>query len=230
MTQNLPRFSIASVLGRLGTGQPADDHAALDAVALVDDMRAREMRLRKWIPAKILRRFDKGFARSNTIQPSTARALYAITRAARADVILETGTYWGYSTAVLAAAARDSGVGSVHTFDLYKHAGQHIPKSLLPWVTMYRGEPATATMPRVLPALPRARVFFQDSVHDYDGVLAELRAASPFLATNSVVLFHDFIVEGVRKAAMDGLPNHQVGLVEVDDPQQLGIALPLSLA
>ena len=224
MSITLPTLSVADIVQRRLGAPLTDDANALAAVAMVDSTRAREMRLRSWIPPRLLRRFDRGFARSNTIQPSTARALYAIARALNPEVIAETGTYWGYSTAVLAAALRDEKRGTIHTFDLYKHAGQHIPMELMPWVRMYRGKPATEAMPAVLSAAAPT-LFFQDSVHDYDGVLAELRVALPFLAPRAVVLFHDFVVDGVRRAAMDGLPGYELALVDVDDPQQLGIAI-----
>ena len=138
--------------------------------------------------------------------------------------MIETGTYWGYSTTVLAAAIRDGGRGKVVSFDLYPKAGAHIPDSLRPVVELHRGKPATESMPTVL-ANGSAQLFFQDSVHDHDGVLAELRAAAPALAPRSVVLFHDFVVDGVRQAALDGLPGYFIARVDVDDVQQLGIAI-----
>lgn len=194
---------------------------ALDAV---EGKRDREAWLRRFLPPQIIRRLDRGFARSYTVQPSTARSLYAVARAVRPAVMFETGTYWGYSTAILAAAARDAGFGIVHTFDLYPHAGKHIPASLLPWVRMHRGAPATESMPPVLREVT-PDLFFQDSVHDYDGVLAELRVVQPHLAPGAVVLFHDFVVEGVVQAAIDGLPGFFIARIAGDDPQQFGIAI-----
>ena len=195
-----------------------------EAIAAVESMRGREQLLRRILPAQLIRRFDRGLARSYTVHPSTARSLYAVARAVRARVIFETGTYWGYSTAILAAAARDAGVGVVHSFDLYAHAGKHIPPALMPWVRLHRGASATESMPAVLrdesPAL-----FFQDSVHDYNGVLAELRVVAPALAPGSVVMFHDFVVDGVVQAAIDGLPGFFVARIAGDDPQQFGIAI-----
>lgn len=221
MSESLPVFTLSDVLHRLGvTPEP---HGAADILAEVEGMRLKEMRLRAWIPAKLLRRFDRGFARSYTIQPSTARALYAIAVARRSEVIVETGTYWGYSTALLAAACRDSGHGIVQSFDLYKHAGRHIPAALMPWVRLHRGRPAADVIPSVL-AGSHAGLFFQDSVHDYDGVLAELQTAAPYLTASTIVLFHDFVVDAVRTAARDGLPGYLIGRLDVDDPQQLGIA------
>ena len=221
MSDAFPTFTLPDVLRRLGA--PSPSVASPSTLAVVEEIRHKETRLRKWVPARLLRRFDRGFARSYTIQPSTAQALYGIASALHAGVVIETGTYWGYSTALLAAACRDANLGVVHSFDLYKHAGRHIPRDLMTWIRLYRGEPATTAMPTAL-AGKTSRLFFQDSVHDYAGVLAELVAARPFLSADAVVLFHDFVVDGVRQAAVDGLPGYQIGRVDVDDPQQLGIA------
>ena len=195
-----------------------------DALTAVAGQRDREQWLRKFLPPQIIRRLDRGFARSYTVHPSTARSLYAVARAVRPAVMFETGTYWGYSTAILAAAAKDAGVGVVHTFDLYPHAGKHIPPALMPWVRLHRGAPATESMPEVL-RVAAPDLFFQDSVHDYDGVLAELRVVEPSLGAGAVVLFHDFVVDGVVQAAIDGLPGFFIAQIAGDDPQQLGFAI-----
>lgn len=196
-----------------------------DALEPVVRLRRREDRLRRWLPAPVVRRLDRGFARSNTIHPDTARALYAIVRASGATVVFETGTYWGFSTSILAAAVRDAGLdgGMVHSFDLYSKAGHHIPARLRPWVTLHRGQPSTASIP---PALERGRpgVFFQDSRHDYEGVASELRLVAPRLPGNGVILLHDWVLDDVRRAAHDTLGDWTLARVAGDDPQQLGVA------
>lgn len=217
---DLPRVRLEDLLDRLGKAAPWPTHEIQQAV---DQHQLRESRLRRWLPEKIVRRLDRGFARSNTVHPDTARALYSICRALRPAIVFETGTYWGYSTTYLAAALSHLGTGHIHSFDLYPEAGRHIPDSLRTWITLHRGRPATETMPAVL-ARHVPDLFFQDSVHDYDGVVAELRTVAPHLGTRAVVLLHDFVAEGVRRAALDALPGYQVCEVEGDDPQILGVA------
>lgn len=221
-TRDFPTLPLEEILDRYLAAPLFDGGQAIDTV---EGARSRESRLRRWLPAKLVRRLDRGFARSNTVQPDTARALYAVARALRPQLMLETGTYWGYSTAILAAAARDSGVGMVHSFDLYPRAGAHIPDALRPWVRLHLGAPATESMPAVLRELTAPTFFFQDSVHDYEGVLAELQTARPFLAPDAVVVFHDFVLDGVRRAAVDGLPDFFIAQIAGDDPQQFGIAI-----
>lgn len=198
---------------------------APDRVDVVEAIRRQENFLRQQLPAWLVRRFDRGFARSNTVHPDTGWALYSICTASQARHIFETGTYWGYSTAYLAAALVDQGQsGRVYSFDLYPHAGQHIPKSLRPHVELHRGKPSVETMPAVLQTVV-PDVFFQDSRHDYAGVLAELQVVAPYLQPGAVVLLHDFVEPNVRQAAIDGLPGYHLYVLETQDPQQLGVAI-----
>lgn len=139
--------------------------------------------------------------------------------------MFETGTYWGYSTAYLAAALRDRNAGKVYTFDIYPKAGKHIPRSLMPHIEIHRGEPSTVAMPPVLEKVTPG-LFFQDSRHDYEGVADELKIVVPRLPKGAVILFHDFVEPNVSRAAVDHLPGYNVYVLRTDDPQQLGIALP----
>jgi hypothetical protein len=203
---------------------PADEIASA-----MDRYRRVEAGLRRWLPEWIVRRFDGGFARSNTVHPETAQALYSICRAVRPRWVFETGTYWGYSTAYLAAALAANQEGRLCTFDIYPKAGNHVPPGLRHWIEFYRGVSATTAMP---PILEKARpdIFFQDSVHDFDGVKAEICTVAPYLTTKAVVLLHDFVADGVRRAAVESLPGWRVLRVDSGDPQQLGIALRMAAA
>ena len=202
-------------------------HFSLDKVSAVDSMRQRERFWMRFLPSVFVRRLDKGFARSNPVHPDTAQALYAICRVLKPACVFETGTYWGYSTSYLAAALRDNGGSAiVHTFDLYKRAGAHIPKNLHQYVVLHAGQAATDSMPAVLENhVPT--VFLQDSVHDYEGVRAELKMVAPRMPSGSVVVLHDFISPEVQRAAADGLHGFELFRLISDDPQQLGVARKL---
>ena len=80
-------------------------------------------------------------------------------------------------------------------------------------------------MPAVL-AKRTPDVFFQDSLHDYDGVVSELKIILPHLKPTSVVLFHDFVLPDVRRAAIDVLCGYNIFTIAGGDPQLLGLALP----
>lgn len=198
-----------------------------DGVAVVDAIRSREQTLRHLLPAKIVRRLDAGMARSNTVHPDTGRALYTICRSLRARNVFETGTYWGYSTAYLAAALSDDGTGKVWTFDIYARAGRHVPRSLRPRIEFLRGRPSVETLPAVLNRVT-PELFFQDSRHDYEGVAEELKLVVPHLQLGAVVLLHDFIEDQVQNAARDVLQDYALYRVQGEDPQQLGAAVKIA--
>lgn len=194
-----------------------------DGLQVVEQVRGREARLRRFLPSTVVRRLDAGFARSRTVHPDTGRSLYAICRASGATNVFETGTYWGYSTAYLAAALRDAGTGTVWSFDIYSRAGKHIPRELRAVVQLRLGRPSTEAMPEVLRQVS-PEVFFQDSRHDYEGVRDELLVVKPHLKPRAVVLFHDFVQPDVRRAAAEVLDEYTLRVIAGDDPQQLGIA------
>lgn len=196
----------------------------IDTITPVDSLREREMSWSRVLPPQLIRRIDKGFARSHTVHPDTGRVLYAVCRAMKPSHVFETGTYWGYSTAYLAAAVRDNHVGKIHTFDLYERAGKHIPQSLLPHIDLYRGKPSTEMMPQVLQKVTPT-LFFQDSLHDYDGVKSELEIVDPHLKANAIILFHDFVTAEVRRAAIETLHNYSLYVLESQDPAQIGVAV-----
>lgn len=192
---------------------------------VVDSIRNREKGLYKFLPSQLIRRLNSAFARSNTVHPDTGNALYTICRASSANHVFETGTYWGYSTAYLAAALEDADAnGKVHTFDIYPHAGKYIPKSLRSRIELYRGKPSVETMPKVLEDVV-PDLFFQDSRHDYEGVSEELKVITPYLKPGAIILFHDFVEPNVRRAAIDVLHDYSIYILDSEDPQQLGLAV-----
>lgn len=195
-----------------------------NGVATVDFLRQNEGRLKTLLTDRIVRRIDAGFARSMTVHPDTGHALYTVCRALRPDSIFETGTYWGYSTAYLAAGIRDNGSGKVHTFDIYTRAGKHVPKALQPYIEFHRGRPSIEMMPPILHQAP-PKLFFQDSRHDYEGVAQELEIVVPYLQQDAIILFHDFVAPDVRQAATDILHNYNLYVLESNDPQQIGVAI-----
>lgn len=194
------------------------------AIQQVNRDRDRDLSMQKVLDPRIVRRLDTGFARSSTVHPDTGKALYSICYASGAQNVFETGTYWGFSTAYLASALKDKRGGKVYTFDTYRNAGKHIPKELLPYVEMHKGKPSTEMMPPVLTNIT-PEMFFQDSLHDYEGVKGELQVIAPHLPINSVVMFHDFINPEVRRAATEILSGFTFYLLDNADPQQIGVAI-----
>lgn len=59
-----------------------------------------------------------------------AELTYLLLRHHRPDVVVEVGTFWGWSTTWVLAALRDNGHGHLHSFDLVDHARGTVPADL----------------------------------------------------------------------------------------------------
>ena len=112
---------------------------------------------------------------------------YALVRAIKPRVVLETGTHAGMGSAVLARAleknANDSGQrGHLWTFDLTSAAGSAIPAFLGGWVTAVEGD-LRDSLPRTVATLPGPiDLMIHDSDHTYDHELFEFQTVGPHLA------------------------------------------------
>jgi len=137
------------------------------------------------------------------VHPEEAAILYALTRALRPDVIVETGTFKGFSTAEIARALRANGAGRITTIDIASDSGEMVPRELRDLVTFERGEPSWKIARRLRSESARIDLFFHDSLHTYTNALQEIVEFSPCFAPGCVVLCHD--------AKMDVLDDFGVG-------------------
>ncbi len=191
----------------------------------MEKVRLREALLRRALPARIVRRISFDFARSNTVHPDTAWALFALTQASAARVVIETGTYWGYATSFIAAALANNSAGKAYTIDLSKKSGRRIPRDLRRHVVFVRGQTGVSVL-RTLSTQVQPTMFFQDSVHDYEGVRAEIHEVASFLPIGGVIAVHDTVDPGVQQA-LQTLNGFALYLLVVGDPQGLGVAIKM---
>ncbi|HSH88942.1 MAG TPA: class I SAM-dependent methyltransferase [Ramlibacter sp.] len=148
------------------------------------------------------------------VHPEEAAVLYMLTRALRPRLVLETGTFKGYSTAEIARALRSNGAGRIVTVDLAPATGAMVPPDLLPWVTFHRGKPSeqfAATLARNEPI----DLFFHDSLHTFMNTLGEIVWFADHLAPGSVIVCHD--------AKMDFVDDFGVGKAVRRAAAQLGL-------
>jgi predicted O-methyltransferase YrrM len=144
--------------------------------------------------------------------PQDASRLYRLVRLLRPEVIIETGTFEAQGTYALAAAANANNNGArLYTFD---YDGD--PTTILPgdaWAELKAIRQSTldliqATFPnckvefvegdtrQILPRFLEERrltwdLFFQDSMHFYDGILSEWTAMRAYASMRAVVVFDD---------------------------------------
>ena len=126
-----------------------------------------------------------------------ARICYAVCRAAKPDVLVETGVAYGVSSACLLTALKQNGSGELHSIDRFPfdpkavtRVGALIPDNLRSRWTLHQGTGRTL-LPRLLPTLGKVGFFLHDSRHTYRHILAELEAVTPFLTPGGLMLADD---------------------------------------
>ena len=175
--------------------------------------------LRHWLPSGQ----DPAAVLLAIVKPGDAHALYCLVRQHSPKVILEIGTFTGFSTSILAQAARDNGQGAaIHCIDPnlthlgiecpLEHARQLLRQQQLDeFVTIHEGffsEPREAPSPqpatlgyRAADLLPPVDFAFIDGSHATMDVLFDVRLLLPALADHATIVFHDVTTwHSVRQA------------------------------
>jgi predicted O-methyltransferase YrrM len=123
----------------------------------------------------------------------------------RPAVVVETGTYHGLSTVVLAQALKDNGLGGiVHTVDRdpgsVDIARRHVEQAgLSEFVRFHVGE-SQEMLKDVGASTGHVDFAFLDDGHDRDAVVGEFRALYPLVRRSGVVYFDNTSDGGVKKA------------------------------
>jgi predicted O-methyltransferase YrrM len=137
-----------------------------------------------------------------------AMLLYAVARLLRPELVVETGCFTGWDSAVLLHAMERNGRGRLVSIDLPATEGrfsQLVPGSGLPpgasagflvpaayrhrWTLVV--DDVRAALPGLLASAGPVDLFYHDSDHSYDHMLWEFRAAWPHLAAGGVLVSDD---------------------------------------
>jgi len=128
------------------------------------------------------------------------RLCYALARATRPSIVVETGVCYGVTSAFLLQALRVNGAGTLHSIDLPplgsdadRFVGVLIPQSLRAEWKLHRGL-SKRLLPSLLPKLEHVDLFVHDSQHTYGNMYRELKTITPYLSSPSVVVADD--IEG----------------------------------
>jgi predicted O-methyltransferase YrrM len=180
----------------------------LDSQELLDSLESNG-RLRSSLPESLTGR-DRLLAHVNLDGTGRGRALllYAAVRLARPSVIIETGCFTGWDSAVLLQALQRNGHGQLYTIDLPAEEGRFSqvgPNSGLPadlpigflvppafkdrW-TLIVGD-VREELGTLLERLPTIDLFYHDSDHSYGHMLWELTSVWPHLAPGGLVIADD---------------------------------------
>jgi predicted O-methyltransferase YrrM len=161
-----------------------------------------------------------------------ARFCYAITRALRPKVIVETGVCYGITTAHFLCALKVNAEGNLHSIDLpplgsngHAHVGGLVPLELHNRWTLHRGAARRLLRP-LLTILGEIDLFLHDSLHTYENMRAEMDAAWSALRPGGVLIADD--VEGnaaFHQLAKRGDSAAAVVLKELSKESFFGVAV-----
>lgn len=127
--------------------------------------------------------------------------LYAVIRATRSRVVIETGVASGVSSAYILRALAVNGAGRLYSIDLPnvqegsvlpegRQPGWIVPESLRERWVLQLGD-SLELLPRLLGSLDHVDVFLHDSDHSYDCMTAEYELAFPKLAAGGLLMSDD---------------------------------------
>jgi Methyltransferase domain len=140
---------------------------------------------------------DVPFPLVHNAAPSLARLCYALCRALRPGVVLETGVAYGVSSSFLTQALALNGEGHLHSVDRGpvrpgsdSYIGALVPDELRSRWTLHRGT-SRRVLPGLLDQLDGLALFIHDSQHTYRNVTWELRTVAPRLARPAAVVVDD---------------------------------------
>jgi predicted O-methyltransferase YrrM len=147
---------------------------------------------------------------------------YLASLAAKSLCILEVGSWRGRSTSVLAQHTR----GLVVAVDTWRGSVEHQaelkgkPTSGVWFDFMSNVSRYDNVWPVPMNSIDAARVIslgpmcfdmiFIDASHDYDSVIADIKAWKPLLSTVGVMCGHDYMRWGVKAAVKQLLPDHRL--------------------
>lgn len=152
---------------------------------------------------------------SQGVHPEEAAVLYGLVRSLKPQLILETGTFEGYSTAEIARALQKNGTGHLESVDIADKTGFRVPDNLQQFVTFRRSMPSLAMTTVLAQQKVSVELFFHDSAHTYCNALDELIAFAPFFSSGCVIVCHD--------AKMDFMPDFGVGRAVREFAQAMGL-------
>jgi Methyltransferase domain len=145
---------------------------------------------------------DLPFPLAYNAAPSLARVCYALCRALRPTVVLETGVAYGVSSSFLTQALALNGAGHLHSVDrgpvrpgVDSYIGALVPEELRSRWRLHRGT-SRRLLPDLLPQLDGLALFIHDSQHTYRNVSWELRTVAPHLVRPAAIVVDD--VAGTR--------------------------------
>jgi predicted O-methyltransferase YrrM len=167
-----------------------------------------------------------------TVDIAVARSAYAICRALRPAVVVETGVGYGLTSSFILQALslnRHGHLSSVDLPPLWRNAdsfvGSLVPDRLRVRWTLHRGA-SRRLLRRTLPLLGSVDLFIHDSLHSFSNMRAEFRMVTPALAPRAVVMADDIEGNGAfTEWVAHSKPTCAMAVCGRDKPSLFGVAV-----
>jgi predicted O-methyltransferase YrrM len=127
--------------------------------------------------------------------------LYAAIRAARPEVVVETGTAAGASATYILEALERNGQGCLYSVDVEHRdrlSGRLIPEHLRPRVHIRTGD-SLSVLPELLKEAGNVDFFLHDSLHTYVHMMAEYEMVYHHMKHGGVICSHDVLLTNAWK-------------------------------
>lgn len=156
-----------------------------------------------------------------SVELEVGRLWYAFVRLTKPKMVLETGTYKGYSTCCIATALRDIGEnGHVYTIDPYNIEHLWNNTSLEPFITWI---PKYSQHSLSLVENKEFDLLILDSDHSYKTVMWELIHFEKLLNVGGHILMHDSLYfDGVGAAVKQLYQNDKFEVITLTSPRNHG--------
>lgn len=126
-----------------------------------------------------------------------ARLCYAVSRATKPSVFIETGVAYGVTSAYLLQALKTNGRGTLYSIDrppfardAARYIGALVPEDLKQNWHLHRGQ-SRKILPKLLSELKRVDIFLHDSRHTYSNMSMEFQTVAPYLTDKAVLISDD---------------------------------------
>ncbi len=158
-----------------------------------------------------------------SVELEVGRLWHSLVLLLQPHLVLETGTFKGYSTACIASALVTlGGDRRVITIDPEPQPGQIWEGTDLESVISLRPQKSEDAFPELAGAKMQFDMLVLDSDHHYDTIMTELMLYEPLLKEGGTILMHDSLFfDGVGAATRQLLANPRFRGVAFDSPRRV---------
>lgn len=140
---------------------------------------------------------DAPFSMIYNGSPVLARLCYALVRAMRPQVVVETGVCYGVSSSFILGALEENGSGMLYSIDLpplaresHHYQGCLVPEQLKKRWRLSRG-PSNRLLPRIVRQVGPVDFFLHDSLHTYKNMSREFDLITKKLSVPGLIVSDD---------------------------------------